>query len=200
MKNIVRTYLTFGCMLIASSSPAMAQGVVVETADVNGQGGAPLVAEDGATLMRVPNGITLSLEMPTPVPGTYAYPPPNAFQDRVEVGHPEVFTGWAFIFNYPAMCNGPCDSDDIGPDKPAKGGAYNFSGHVAGGPQLTLAGHVSVGQTAFSPAHAILENPAGAEVHIAIAPHGKLLPDQLPNQVKMPIGSPDFWWSAVFIP
>ncbi len=201
MKTIIRAHLAFGCLLLASSFPAMGQGSNVETADVVGQGGGgPIVSMDGATLIRVPNGITISLKMPTPPPGSYTYPDPNAFQDRVEMGRPEVFTGWAFIFNYPDMCNGPCDSDDIGMDKPAKGGAYNFAGHVAGGPRLVLSGHVSVGQTAFAPSHALLENPAGAEVHIAVAPHGRLLPDQLPNQVKMPIGTSAVWWLSFFIP
>lgn len=163
-----------------------------------------MVSVDGATLIRVPNGITISLKMPTPVPHNYDYPDPNPpFQPTVFEGHPEVFTGWAFVFNYPDLCSGgACNSDDIGPDKPALGGVYNFAGRVAsGGGNLQLAGHVSNGDTPFNvERHAPLENPTGAEVHVAVAPHGMLQPDLLPGQMQTPIGNGSLWWLAFFIP
>ena len=203
MKKIVGICLALAFMLLPSSLPIMGQGSAIETADVVGQGPAgPVVSADGATLVRVPNGITVSLAMPTPAPGSYAYPDPNRFQPSVIVGAPEVFTGWAFIFNYPDLCtDGACGSDDIGANTDARGGAYNFAGHVSGGGNLRLTGHISTGDTPFGgEAHAPLENPAGAEVHLAVAPHGMLQPELLPNQMQTPIGSGPFWWLALFIP
>jgi len=178
---------------------AYAQGAAKSTRDVIGQGEAgPVVSEDGATLIRTNNGVTASLQMPTPVPGSYVYPPGNAFQPQVYMGSPEVFTGWIFIFNHPEECSdGVCDSNDLG-ETPAMGGAYNFGGHAVGGPNLMISGHISVGEETFLGAP--LSNPGGAEIHLAIAPHGSLQPDLLPTQINFPIGGPPHWWIAVFQP
>ena len=182
---------------LAFSLTAFAQGAARSSSDVSGQGGGPTVAEDGATVIRTKNGVSASLSMPVPYPGTYNYPPGNAFQPNVYIGAPEVFTGWMFIFNHPELCSAPCNGDDVG-DTPAQGGAYNFGGHAVGGKNLTLSGHVSVGDTPFGGVP--LSNPAGAEIHLAIAPHGMLQPDMLPDQINTPIGNPSFWWVAVFLP
>jgi len=185
---------------LAFSLQAQAQGSVKATVDVVGQGMAgPVVSEDGARVVRTNNGVTASLTMPTPPPGSYTYPEDgNAFQPTVLVGHPEVFTGWIFIFNNPADCSdGICDMNDIGPT-PARGGAYNFAGHVVGGSTLNLAGHISVGSPPF--VGVPLDNPMGAEIHLAVAPHGTVQPDLLPTQITTPIGTPAHWWLAIFVP
>lgn len=185
--------------LLAMSLQANAQGASHETVDVIGQSSAgPVVSEDGATVIRTKNGISASLKMPTPLPGSYTYPDPNGFQPMVVPGHPEVFTGWMFIFNNPAACSdGICNGDDLGnPD--SRGGAYNFGGHVVGGSTLNLTGHVSVGEEPF--AGMPLDNPAGAEIHLAVAPHGMVLPELLPTQITTPIGNPALWWLAIFLP
>lgn len=190
-------------LLLSANLPAMGQGRTIQTVDVFGQGpGGPVVSTGGATLIRVPNGVTISLSMPTPAPGTYTYPPPNPFQPTVLEGQPEVFTGWAFVFNNPEQCSGGvCDLDDIGAGTPARGGVYNFAGRVSGGGNLQLTGHISNGDTPFGgAAHAPLENPTGAEVHVAVAPHGTLQPRLLPGQMQTPIGGLPFWWLAPFIP
>lgn len=192
-------------LLLSTSIACLAMGGLtaagaadMDTADVVGQSDAgPVVAEDGATLIRTKNGVTASLKMPTPLPGSYVYPPGNAFQPMVYVGHPEVFTGWIFIFNNPAGCSDPCNGDDLG-DTPARGGAYNFAGHIVGGSTLNFAGHVSVGEAPFGGVP--LDNPAGAEIHLAVAPHGMVQPDLLPTQITHPIGGPPQWWIAVFAP
>lgn len=178
---------------------AYPQGAATSMVDVVGQGSdGPVVSADGATIIRSPKGISASLRMPTPVPGSYDYPVPNQYQTMVLVGHPEVFTGWIFIFNNPAACSDPCNGDDLGPT-PARGGAYNFAGHAVGlGSTLNLSGHVSVGDTPF--AGVPLDNPTAAEVHLAVAPHGMLLPELLPTQITHPIGSPAEWWLAIFLP
>ena len=185
--------------LLAISLQANAQGASHETVDVVGQSGAgPVVSEDGATIIRTKNGISASLKMPTPIPGSYTYPDGNAFQPFVFVGHPEVFTGWIFIFNNPSECSdGVCGGDDLGPT-PARGGAYNFAGHVVGGSTLNLTGHVSVGAAPFGGVP--LDNPSGAEIHLAVAPHGMVQPDFLPAQISRPIGNPSLWWVALFLP
>ena len=190
-------YLMSLVILLVASSPVYGKGGPnKETVDVGGQGGmGPPVSIDGGTIIRKNNGITVSISMPTPLTGTYNYPP-GAFS-----GHPEAFTGWAFVFNCPALCSLPCDSDDIGVGTDAQGGVYNIAGHVSGGGNLQMVGHVSTGETPFGGAgHAPLQNPLGAEVHVAIAPHGMVDPSNMPAQISTPIGNPSFWWVAFFIP
>jgi hypothetical protein len=139
--------------------------------------------------------------MPTPVPGSYNYPPANMFQPIAPVpGTPEVFTGWAFVFNMPQTCAVPndCTSADFAAGRGGSG-VYNYAGHaVSGGGTLNLSGHISVGEALFA-GGSPLTNPAGAHVHVAVAPHGLLLPDLLPAQINTPVGSPPFWWLAIFL-
>ena len=92
-------------LLLAGSLSATAAGP--ERADVWDQGGATVYAPDGARLVRQANGIAVSVKMPTPESGEYLYP------DGTEPGHPEVFTLWMFVFNYPEHCAGPCGPDDM---------------------------------------------------------------------------------------
>ena len=188
-----KTYLMpLVILLVASSQVYGKGGSNKETVDVGGQGGVgDPVSIDGGTLIRKKNGITISISMPTPLPGTYTYPP-GAF-----AGHPEAYTGWAFVFNFPDLCSLPCDGNDIG-DTPAQGGVYNIAGHVSGGGNLQMVGHVSTGETPFGGVP--LQNPLGAEVHVAIAPHGMVDPSNMPAQIKTPIGGPPWWWVAFFIP
>lgn len=180
-----------------------ASGVVIETTDVFGQGPmGPVVAEDGATIRRTPNGISMKLSMPTPAPGSYTYPsgpPGGAWTD--EEGPPEAFTLWAFIFNNPEACGTPfeCTSADLGP--PANGGAFFVAGHIFGGPNLTLSGQISKNSEPFpTPTPGVpLENTMGAHVHLAVAPHGALDPSLLPEQIQTPTQpGPDIWWLALF--
>lgn len=181
-------------------TPAGAASVTTETQDVRGQGsGGPVVAEDGAMLQRSDNGLSAKLTMPTPEPGTYNYPPaqtaPFPFPAAVP-GHPEAYSLWVFVFNYPALCSQPCDSNDLGVATPARGGAFNAAGHPVGGAVLQLDGQVSMNSTPFS--GSMLLEPRTAEVHLAVAPHGALDPALLPDQITKPIGNPSFWWSAIF--
>lgn len=186
-------------LLLLVAVPAHADGAIWDTADVVGQGDAgPVVSANGASLARTANGITIVVKLPTPTPFSYNYPPPNAFQPTVLMGAPEVFTGWVFAFNNPELCSDPCDSNDLGVTAPAQGGAYNFAGHIASGSTLQMAGRVKVGNTPFGATHAPLVNPLGAEIHVAIAPHGTLQADLMPTQINTPIGSPPFWWIAQF--
>jgi hypothetical protein len=192
--------LTFAAVTVVAA--AGAAGVDTQTADVRGQGpGGPVVAEDGATLQRSDSGLSVKLRMPTPEPGTYLYPPaqtaPFPFPAAVP-GKPEAYSLWAFVFNYPALCSVPCDGNDIGVASPARGGAFNVGGHVVGGPNLSLDGHVSMNSTPFG--GSMLLEPRTAEVHLAVAPHGKLAPELLPDQISKPIGNPAFWWFAIFNP
>lgn len=191
--------------LLSSSLLALPAGAGVssETADVVGQGPAgPVVSADGATLQRSDNGISVKLTMPTPAPGTYVYPPANAFQPVAPFpGHPEAFSLWVFVFNYPDLCSAPCDSNDLGIDKPAMGGAFNAAGHIAGGPQLNFSGHISENTVPLQGTpfvNSMLLEPRTAEVHLAVAPHGALQPQHLPDQITKPVGAPMHWWLAIF--
>lgn len=176
-------------MLAWAAMPAVAGDK--EYADVLGQGEVGVHAKDGASLNRTGSGLGVKVTMPTPAPGTYVYP------DGAVSGHPEVFTAWAFVFNYPGECTDPCGADDIA--NPDVGGAvYNVAGHWGAGRRMTLGGHIEVGEP--SAAFGTLTNPAGAEVHVAIAPHGWVPASQLPGEFTMPAGSPfcGCWYVSIF--
>lgn len=176
-----------------SRSLMLALSVAAAAADVMNQGGGGVYAADGASLVRQANGLQVKMTVPTPTPGGYVYAP--GFED---VGPPEVFTLWAFVFNYPNLCSdGVCGIDDVG-NTPARGGVYNVGGHVAAGRSLTIAGRVGVGEAALG--GAALESPGTAEVHVALAPHGALGSAQLPTEFRTPAGSPvcGCWWVAIF--
>jgi hypothetical protein len=208
MTTSIKTRLV-GAAVLATASLAVvgsagAGGVDTQTADVRGQGMAgPVVSEDGATLQRSDNGLSAKLRMPTPIPGSYVYPPaqtaPFPFPAAVP-GHPEAYSLWMFVFNYPQLCVGPCDAGDFAP-APAMGGAFNAGGHVVGGPNLSLSGHVSMNTVPFRPLiGGMLLEPRTAEVHLAVAPHGEVDPTLLPDQITKPIGNSSHWWIAVFNP
>lgn len=178
-----------------------------QTANVGSQGTeADPVSLDGASLERATDGLRARIEMPTPTPGSYEYPtadmiPPGA-PEHPEVlvggpGEPETFTLWIFVFNRPDRCTDACNDDDLAPDADAEGGVYQGDGRIADGDRLVLGGGVRVGQEPLrgSP----LVNPLGAEVHLAIAPHGKALEGRdLRRQLNGPIGNPMLWWGAPF--
>ena len=181
-------------LLFAGMSTASAESP--ETADVWDQGGLEVYASDGAKLVRQSNGLRGSMTMPTPVSGEYLYP------SGTEPGHPEVFTLWMFVFNYPEHCSGPCGPDDMtNPD--VEFGAYNAGGHVAAGHSLNLSGRIGVGEPAGGPPGITphdLSNPAGAEVHLAVTSHGALTPATLPTEFRTPTGNGGCgcWWVALF--
>ncbi len=175
-------------------------GVLAETEDVFGQGmNGPVIAQDGARLSRTPKGISAHFSMPTPEPGTYMYPEAGAAFSGP--GHPEAFTLWAFVFNNPEECGIPnaCTAADLG--EPAGGGAFFVAGHIVGGPHLNLSGRISTNTEPFptpTPGSR-LENIEEAHVHLAVAPHGALEPELLPEQIQTPTQpGPDIWWLALF--
>jgi hypothetical protein len=180
---LVPSFDTDAVATSAHAAPPASPAVQTETADIFGQGpDGPVVAEGGATLRRTPNGISVSVSMPTPAPGSYLYPDPSPTATD-EVGPPEAFTLWVFVFNDP-------EAEDWD-------GAFLGAGHVVGGPNLKLTGHVSTQTEPFAGAR--LDDPQGAEVHVAVAPHGALDADRMPAQIQTPSGpGPDIWWLAVF--
>jgi hypothetical protein len=192
-----RAKLVFAlCVAVLLLGSSMASAGSPETADVMDQGAAGVVAADGASIVRQPDGIRVSLTMPAPVAGAYLYP------DGVTSGSPEVFTMWAFVFNYPEHCSAPCGGDDTNnPD--VEFGVYNVAGHVNAGQSLTMSGRFAVGAPAGAPPGVTphpLSNPAGAEIHVAITSHGGLDPATLPGEFRRPTGSPacGCWWVAIF--
>jgi hypothetical protein len=207
---IMKTFLYAACAT-ALLVPALvaentyAKGAIKQTVDVMGQsmGMRPVASPDGAKIIRTKNGVTVSINMPTPMSQTYTYPD-NAFP-----GVPEVFSGWLFFFNEPENCATPngCIPPPPPPNTPpvndfteGKGGVYNFAGHpTSGGGSLNMVGHISVGETQFGGPFA-LENPTGAEIHLAVAPHGILIPDLMPQQMRTPAGGPPLWWVALLPP
>ena len=173
----------------------------MEYADVFGQGVAgPVIAMDGARLVRTDNHLIINVRVPTPEPGSYDYPPGNAWNNDAYPGKPEAFSLWAFVFNDPASCTGGgpgvCTGADARNGTPGAG-AFNVAGRLVAGRVLQLNGNVTFASTPFGGAP--LTDPQTAEVHLAIAPHGALQPETMPNQFQTPIGGPEFWWIAVFV-
>lgn len=74
---------------------AAANGVTKQVSAVVGQGlSGPIIAEDGATLSRMDQSLSMGISMPTPE-GEYDYPSDGvAYTD--EAGPSEVFTLWPF--------------------------------------------------------------------------------------------------------
>ena len=179
-----------------------------QTADFSGQGpDDSTFAPDGARMFRRADGLSFSVDVPTPAPSTYEYPtadqhPPWAeSHPPVSPGSdaaPEVFTLWVFIFNDPMQCtNGQCDLDDLGADTAARGGSYQVDGRIADGDRIRFEGGVRLGQTPSNGSR--LDAPETAEVHLAIAPHGRVR-DGVDRwrQLNGPLGDPSLWWSASF--
>ncbi len=195
-----RCLILAGALLaIVATGPAMAD-TTVQRADVVGQGPAgSLVAVDGARLARSDNKLVISVRIPTPEPGSYNYPPGNAWNLDAYPGKPEAYSLWAFVFNYPELCTGGgagiCTPMDARTGTPGAG-AFNAAGHLVAGPVLQLNGAVTFDSVPFG--GAVLTEPQTAEVHLAIAPHGALQPETLPNQITTPIGDPSYWWVAFF--
>lgn len=181
-----------------------------QTADMSAQGSPDeVIHENAATLSRRADGLFAAVDIPTPAPGSYDYPTsdqvPPGFDPHPQVASgasdaPEVFTAWLFVFNFPDQCtDSQCDSDDLGPDTPAQGGIFQLDARIADGDRLELRGGVRTGQEAASGVR--LEQPVDAEVHVALAPHGRALPGNDGwRQLNEPVGNPDFWWSASFLP
>lgn len=167
---------------------AAATGVTRQVTDVFGQGpDGPVVSENGAMLRRTDRSLSMTLSMPTPEPGEYDYPEaPEGGAWTDEEGPPEVFSLWCFYF--------PPEQES-----PGRGwtGVYSAAGHVVGGPHLTLSSGVSTGAEPFlgDP----LEHPRNVPVRLAVAPHGALDPDLLPEALRTPTQpGPDIWWMAEF--
>lgn len=179
-----------------------------EVVDVPGQGDSgPPLATDGARLERRAERLVATMDVPTPEPGSYEYPTGDMVQPWATPHPPvspgsanarEVFTVWLVVFNDPAACtNESCDADDLLADAAARGGVYQLDGRIADDTTMSFLGNIRIGQQpeAGSP----LDNPFGADIHLAIAPHGRTLPGTDGwRQLNGPVGNPTFWWTAEF--
>jgi hypothetical protein len=207
MRRLVTVIAT--AALVASMTLAAAANPW-ETEDIFGQGmGGPTVAVDGAKINRGATGVTASVTMSTPEPGTYMYPDPATSPTSSGVaGHPEAFSLWVFVFFNPEECAVPtnCGPADLINDPDVVAGAFNAGGHLAAGPNLTMSGRITAKTASFGGPNAETISEAlaqgysisDAEIHIAVAPHGALAPELLPAQFKTPVGNPSHWWIALF--
>lgn len=191
-------------VVVALIAFSMSSASGSQTADIGSQGTpADPVSVEGASLQRARDGVRVRTEMPTPTPGSYEYPTPDMIppgapeHPELLVGGPETFTLWIMVFNYPDRCTDACNADDLEPESAAKGGVYQGDGRIADTDQMVLEGAVRVGQEPVR--GTALENPLGAVVHVAIAPHGKALDgEELRRQLNGPIGNVGLWWGAEF--
>lgn len=204
-KRLVASLAAAATLVLSSGVTA---GSSFETADVFGQGlGGATVAVDGASILRSENSVVARLVMPTPEPGTYAYPVGPTGSGVA--GHPEVYSLWVFIFFNPEACAAAlCGPADLMNNPAVVAGAFNGGGHVATGPSLTLAGSVNRDRATFGGPNAetlgtaldLGYDLADAEIHLAVAPHGALAPELLPASISTPVGNPSFWWLAIYMP
>ncbi len=203
MSRRVLIVVSVVALLVGTATVAGANPWEVE--DVFGQGmGGPVVAEDGAKIHRGVKGVSASVSMPTPEPGSYTYPEgPTA---SGEEGRPEAFSLWVFVFFNPEACEGDCDGGDLQNNLDVVAGAFNGGGHLVAGPDLTISGRVTSQSAVFGGPNAETLGEAlsggfdlaDAEIHLAVAPHGALDPALLPQQITTPAGDPSFWWLALF--
>lgn len=207
MRRLI-TVMAVAALVAATATTASANPW--ETEDIFGQGlSGDTVAVNGAKINRGATGITASVTMPTPEPGTYNYPSgPTASGEQ---GHPEAFSLWVFVFFNPEACaggSGNCGPADLRMKEDVVAGAFNAGGHLTASPNLTMSGRVTANSPSFgndlgnaetiAQALALGYDISDAEVHIAVAPHGALAPDLLPAQIKTPAGGPAEWWLAIF--
>lgn len=220
----MRKSRTAGALLLAGSLTIIATGASAE-----GMGSpagltenfpdpdAQLLLPENTSIDRSDDGVHLHLDLITPKAGAYTYPEDIGKKKQRQ---PEVFTGWAFVFNYPELCETPyeCGANDF--NETVKAGVYNFGGTTNSFSQTSgedfvmnqatdgfvrLSGDIDSGQaqrgdlppggTTFA-----LENPMGAEIHAAIAPHGQFNPKTIAQELYNPTGNPGCgcWWVAVF--
>lgn len=200
--------LVVGVAVILVATAGSDASVQTESLGVQGPV-AEAYATDAATLERRPDGVTGRAVFPVPEPGSYEYPTgdqnpewalPHPDVSVGAAGEPEVFTMWIVIFNYPDGCtDGECGGDDFGDEMPARGGVFQADGRIVDGDTLDMGATIRLGE--FPMHGSAFENPLGAEIHFAIAPHGKALQGaDLWRQLNGPLGNPALWWSAAFAP
>ena len=96
-------------------------------------------------------------------------PPEAGSHPEVEPGdanNPEGFTLWMCAFNHPENCTDACDGDDLGDAAEARGAVFQVDGRIADGDSLVFEGRILLGELGDNAAN--LENPEGAEVHLAL--------------------------------
>lgn len=192
----IAVLLSFGALGVAVDAHS-GDLTMNQKADVMEQGGGRYQV-NGARLTRTDHSVEVKWKVRTPDPGSYNYPAPVATHPPIEPGYPEVFTLWMFVFDHPEMCSdGVCDGNDVG-DTPARGSVYQVDGVIAYKHHVSMGGNVRIGHP--SAAGPGLSNPLGAEIHVAMAPHGQAVDgDSLITQLNSAAGSPPFWFAGVFL-
>lgn len=187
---------------VAVASVGEAAGKRNQRVAISAQGETGVAPKSSARLERRDESLGVKFRLRTPEPGSYEYPTADMIpagdpvHPDVVPGKAEVFTLWVFIFNNPAECSDACNGDDLG-DTPAQGGVYQADATIGYDDTIVMNGDVWATTTAYRGVP--LVNPHGAEVHVAMAPHGGALAGaDLTRQLNGAIGNPAFWWVAVF--
>jgi hypothetical protein len=117
-----------------------------------------------STLVRTPNGISISLQT-----------------SSLPAGH--AVTVWALIFNSPSACGaGGCDESHGDLGIPAMmGSVQHVAGHIVG-TNGSFAGHLAIGDSAHAFVGPGLLNPFGAEIHLIVRDHGLADPAIITDQ------------------
>ena len=87
----------------AAAQPEPVPADEVDNTPTTALGGEATLRAEDATITRYEDKLVFEVRMDTPDPGTYIYPPEVPDERKAP---PEVFTAWAFVFNYPEHCVG----------------------------------------------------------------------------------------------
>lgn len=166
----VATAACYGDATTAPTAPdlvpqASVIGGAAQPADIiEDLGGAPDAVIHAASLLRQPNGITISMEVSAPSPNTA--------------------TMWAVIFNSPSDCAAsPCGLADLG-NEDVKASVLRAGGRVLGGSgPTTFTGSVRESDTSealFGPG---LMDAMTAEIHAIFRLHGPPIPGEVDDQI-----------------
>lgn len=163
-----RLFILIVGLALVGVAPAVAGGSEIGTSGVfsigPGHSFVAWVPGASSTLVRTPNGISISLQT-----------------SDLPAGH--AVTLWALIFNNPGACgSGGCDESRGDLNIPAvMGSVEHVAGHVVE-PNGTFAGHLAVGDSADAFVGPGLLNPFGAEIHLIVREHGLADPAILTDQ------------------
>jgi len=204
---------------VATAQPEPIPADVVDNGPLEQLDNEPTLRAKQALLTRYEDKLVFDVRMDTPAPGSYVYPEEVLDTKKAP---PEVYTAWVFVFNNPEHCVGDEDWDwCAGNDftEAVQAGVYGVAGHVSsidheGGGfildrgtdgQIVLRGEIALGdaQRPDLPPNETtypLSDPLGAEVHLAIAPHGQVDPATVATELYSPAGNPicGCWWVSFF--
>ena len=99
-------------------------------------------------------------------------------------------TAWAFVFNHPEYCEGPCNGPDLGIPMVQGAVIYLTGQRVQSNGRAIFAGSISE-NVSHADVFGRLTNAGGAEIHVGLQTHGRILETaaERDDQTTTPEGS-----------